>query len=40
MSGLFHPLFLEITYLNPDVYQVVLFCNEFHLIIYCELTDF
>ena len=42
VSGLFHPFFffLEITYLNPNASQFVLFCNEFHLIIFWGLTGF
>ena len=33
VSGLFHSFFPEITYLNPDAYRVVSFCNESRLII-------
>ena len=41
VSDLFtHFFFPEITYLNPDAYRVVSFCNECHLIIFWELSEF
>ena len=35
-----HFFFLEIIFLNPDAYQFVLFCYEFHIIIFWGFTGF